>query len=163
MKLSWRRFFDLQWKTIYGVDGEHRTPYMTRVLIGRLRFHCFHRGDMDPDFHDHPWAFWTFPLTSYLEDVLHPDGILETHTVERFKFHYRPAEYRHRVLHAADQKFDEWGDIIGKPKKILTIVWRGKECRKWGFWKPTGEFMQYCFVKWRDYVYGEGKYAPCAD
>lgn len=161
MKISWRRFFDLQWKTIYGVDEKHNTPYLTRVLIGRLRFHVFHRGDQDDAFHDHPWAFWTFPLTSYRETVLHPDGILQDHVVKRFHWHYRPAEYRHRVLYAEDQLFDEWGGMIGAPKKIWTIVWRGPETRKWGFWKADG-FMKYCFVKWKDYLYGDGKHAPCA-
>lgn len=56
-------------QTIYGVDGEHLTPYMTRVVLGRLRLHIFHRGDADPDPHDHPWGFWTFPLTPYAEEV----------------------------------------------------------------------------------------------
>jgi len=55
---------------IYGADGDHETPYMTRAWFGRLRLHVFHRGDADPDCHDHPWGFWTFPLRSYVEEVL---------------------------------------------------------------------------------------------
>lgn len=55
---------------IYGADGDHETPYMTRFWFGRLRFHIFHRGDADPDCHDHPWGFWTFPLRPYMEEVL---------------------------------------------------------------------------------------------
>lgn len=43
---------------------------MTRAWFGRLRFHVFFRGDQDPDCHDHPWGFWTFPLRSYVEEVL---------------------------------------------------------------------------------------------
>lgn len=169
MKISWRRLFDLQWKTIYGsywnqaTNNVQDSPYMTRVLVGRLRLHCFHRGDIDPDYHNHPWDFWTFPLTSYVESVLHDTGVIETHTVKRFRWHYRPAEYRHRVLHAEGQEFDEMGACLRQPKKIWTIVWRGPQKQSWGFWKSTGEFMKYCFVPWREYVYGNGKNAPCND
>ena len=55
---------------IYGAEGDHETIYMTRLWFGRLRLHFFHRGDADPDSHDHPWGFWTFPLRSYVEEVL---------------------------------------------------------------------------------------------
>ena len=48
------------WHTII-TDG---SKYMTRVWFGRLRVHVFYRGDADADPHDHPWDFWTFPLTS---------------------------------------------------------------------------------------------------
>jgi hypothetical protein len=57
---------------IMGAEGDHETVYMTRIWMGPLRFHIFHRGDQDPDCHDHPWDFWTFPLVSYVEEVLHP-------------------------------------------------------------------------------------------
>lgn len=63
----------LGFNTIYGAHGEHETPYLTRVWIGRLRLHIFHRGDADPDPHDHPWDFWTFPLTAYVEEVANGD------------------------------------------------------------------------------------------
>ena len=59
---------------IYGKEDEHATPYMTRYWIGRLRLHIFHRGDQDPDCHDHPWDFWTFPFTPYVEEVAEPTG-----------------------------------------------------------------------------------------
>lgn len=104
--------------TIYGADGEHETPYMTRVWIGRLRLHIFHRGDADPDPHDHPWDFWTFPLTSYVEDVTVPTFAEQTalrrsgapivairmnrtthrRLVRAWRVHFRPATYAHRVL-----------------------------------------------------------------
>ena len=59
---------------IYGKEDEHATPYMTRYWIGRLRLHLFHRGDQDPDCHDHPWGFWTFPFRSYVEEVAIPNN-----------------------------------------------------------------------------------------
>lgn len=102
------------WHTIYGADGEHETPYMTRVWIGRLRLHIFHRGDADPDPHDHPWDFWTLPLTSYVEEVavrcleelaaydpFQPrryDVRLSRYVVKAMRLHHRPAEHTHRVL-----------------------------------------------------------------
>lgn len=52
--------------TITLADGE---PYLTRIWFWRLRLHIFHRGDADQDLHDHPWDFWTFPLTPYVEEV----------------------------------------------------------------------------------------------
>ena len=70
---------------IAGVEGGHETNYMTRVWFGRLRLHIFHRGDNDPDCHDHPWDFWTFPLTSYMEEVAEPirDTVAEYPVVEK--------------------------------------------------------------------------------
>ena len=110
---------------LFGVDGEHRTPYMTRLRLGRLRLHIFHRGDADPDCHDHPWDFWTFPLTAYVEEVVrkrvltsmgwsYQDGPQETipggeiivfrQVVPAFRWSFRPAVHTHRVL----GRFDEW-------------------------------------------------------
>lgn len=91
------------------------SKYMTRLCIGRLRLHIIYRGD-DDDCHDHPWDFWTFPLTSYVEEVLYatggsiqylPDGTTRTfdpqfakirQVVPRFKTSFRPAQYKHRIL-----------------------------------------------------------------
>lgn len=63
------------WNTIYGRDGEHGTPYMTRVWFWGLRLHIFHRPDLDEDCHDHPWDFWTlpiWPIHGYVEEVVEP-------------------------------------------------------------------------------------------
>lgn len=135
----------LGWETIG--DG---SPYMTRGWIGRLRLHIFHRGDQDPDCHDHPWSFWTFPLVSYVEEVREPDGELHMRRVKRFRFHYRRAEFAHRVLRPA------YGS-----GKIVTIVWRCGRNRAWGFWRDRpGES---CWVPWRRYVLEGGKDAPCSN
>lgn len=106
--------------TIYDRD-QAKTPYMTRLWIGRLRLHIFHRGDNDPDPHDHPFHFWTFPLTSYVEEVTIDEGEVEEgytesglrrfdvpdgehsydtflRIVPAFRWSYRPAEHTHRVL-----------------------------------------------------------------
>lgn len=188
--------------TIYGREGEHHTPYMTRYWIGRLRLHVFYRGDADPDPHDHPWEFWTFPLTSYVEEVMwapvadairdgtsmasfpDPSNLISRQGVKRFRWHYRPATHCHRVLGRWShlQMWTEQGDLIPDsaimhyerhwrddegeeqieivPCKIVTIVWRGNTGRRWGFLKNKND--QWCWVPWKDYVFGGGKDAPCA-
>jgi len=174
--------------TIYGVDGEHATPYMTRYWIGRLRLHIFHRGDADPDCHDHPWDFWTFPLVSYVEEYLHtvPEGKTEhwcnkvyrageryvrKNSVEALKWHYRPASFAHRVLHSTYLRtptgsVEFFGRFIPEvhqewSRKIVTIVWRGKGGREWGFWKHRDG--KWCWSHWRSYIFHGGKNQPCGD
>ena len=154
--------------TIYGVEGDHDTPYMTRYWIGRLRFHIFHRGDEDPDPHDHPWSFTTFPFNSYVEEIAEPDGaggfIRKLRVVRAFRLHHRQAEFAHRVLGrwtgetiVSDftEDFPVW-----EPGKIFTIVWRGRGSRRWGFWKEDGD--KWCWRHWKEYVFSGGKYAPCS-
>lgn len=164
--------------TIYGVEGEHQTPYMTRLVLGRLRFHIFWRGDADPDPHDHPWGFWTFPFVTYEEEVtagvednlalaeflgLDPGVFVTRNIVKRFRIHYRPPEHTHRVIGAVrettgpDDPFRKW-EPTGKP--IVTIVWTEKVSREWGFLKHRGGI--WCWVPWRKYIFEGGKDAPCA-
>lgn len=157
--------------TIYRRAGEHEPPYMTRLWIGRLRLHIFHRGDNDPDPHDHPWGFWTFPLVAYIEEVHYPifDDVMteqgptqrflgyEVHLnlVPAFRWSYRPATHLHRVLCVnGDNPYDPTSG-----RKIVTFVWREKESRKWGFLKSRDG--RWCWVYWKDYVFNGGKDAPC--
>lgn len=177
---------------IFGKDGDHATPYMTRYWLGRLRLHIFHRGDADPDPHDHPWGFWTFPFTSYIEEVAvtdphceicdNPetpcrcalDGVtmaisMRRQIVPAFRWSYRPATHTHRVIglarmgasyghlgHSRMADGEWWTATHGK---IVTLVWRGKDERKWGFLKKRDG--RWCWVAWKDYVFGGGKSAPC--
>lgn len=175
---------------IYGRDNEHSTVYMTRFWIGRLRLHVFWRGDKDPDHHDHPWGFWTFPFHSYVEEVAEyssnkalrdmqairdagedintvmNDGrkvgyTLVTRVVRSWRLHYRPAEHTHRVLGRYVPSHSEaiYGPMINPTGKIVTLVWRGKAGRKWGFLKYRDG--KWCWVHWKEYVFGGGKDAPC--
>ncbi|TCN30304.1 hypothetical protein [Sinorhizobium americanum] len=171
-------------ETIYGANGERATPYLTRLWIGRLRLHIFHRGDADPDPHDHPWDFWTFPLVPYVEEVvtenrLNPGSFLRRRQVVRaLRFHHRPASHTHRVI----GRFDGWwrgyeGMIYPSPYpsieplhdfdepqtddgRIVTLVWRGKGERSWGLLKERKD--RWCWMPWKEYVFGGGKHAPCA-
>lgn len=169
---------------IYGADDGKEAVYMTRAWFGRLRFHIFFRGDQDPDCHDHPWGFWTFPLRSYLEEVLEErivktwgtdpvtmEGYVKessyferrTEIVWAFRWHYRPATYRHRVLGRAVRPKgttvnNHWRAVEGA---IPTIVWRDKPSRAWGFTKERSGI--WCWVPWADYVFNGGKAAPCQE
>lgn len=116
--------------------GEHgRSPYLTRVIWGALRLHIFHRGDADPDCHDHPADFWTFPLVSYREAYIDGRGELQERIVRAFRLHRRRAEFAHRVI----------GPTAGNGQ-IATIVLWGKKRREWGFHTAGG------WVPWRRYV-----------
>ncbi len=159
---------------------------MTRVWFWGLRLHIFHRPDLDEDCHDHPWDFTTIPLWpihGYVEEVVtrHPlaAGGSEYHKslqiVPAFWPSYRPATHCHRVLGAykpglgpvqinytVKEDGTEVGltsNIIDPNRKIVTLVWRGKANRSWGFLKNRDG--KWCWVAWRDYVFAGGKDGPC--
>ena len=191
---------------IYGRDNEHSTVYMTRFWIGRLRLHVFWRGDKDPDHHDHPWGFWTFPLHSYVEEVASYSSYkalrdmeearkagedinaaseagrrfgytLHRQVVPAWRLTYRSAMHTHRVLgRYSGNVCDPFKAIVPcsakraatlpdafepyfDQRKIVTVVWRGKSGRKWGFLKLRDG--RWCWTPWKEYVFGGGKDAPC--
>lgn len=159
---------------VYGKEAEHATPYMTRYWIGRLRLHIFHRGDQDPDCHDHPWDFWTFPFTSYVEEVPLPNRFeggydLYRQVVPAWRLSFRPATHTHRVLGRAHEITEPCDDVticqhkgrsyVACPGPIVTLVWRSEDKRKWGFLKNRDG--RWCWVHWKSYVFGGGKSAPC--
>jgi len=132
--------------TIWGGDN---SPYMTRVILGHLRLHVFHRADADPDHHDHPSDFWTFPLTSYVEEIAHPwsKGHTSWRLVRAFRLHRRKAEFAHRVLGAWTGEMNRrTGEPLFCNRPIATIVWWGKKRREWGFHTAAG------WVPWKQYV-----------
>lgn len=179
------------WNTIYGRDGEHGDPYMTRIWLGRLRLHIFHRGDLDEDCHDHPWGFWTFPLTSYVEEVTNytlaekarertveiavPKAKMTVKlVVPAFRLTYRPAIHCHRVLGAWDREghrlkmrtgfyANSYADLAEPPVDYSRKI----ITLVWrGPTERSWGFLknrdgQWCWVAWRDYVFNGGKEGPC--
>lgn len=152
------------------------TPYRTAVLIGRLRLHVFHRGDEDPDPHTHPWSFWTFPLTSYLEEVFDPcEGTRTLQVVKAWRLHHRSIIHAHRLLGRAAVgpilEFEGKRIVVPtvRPGKVITLVWRSQHAGvDWGFWVPTQRAVErnwkqleriastkVSLVDWRSYVFGE--------
>lgn len=144
--------------TVYGRDKVHSTPYLTRVsLTRRLSLHIFHRGDRDPDPHDHDQAFITFPLTPYIEHVYDPATGEERYQVVRaWRVHYRPAAYAHRVVDRSHASLGGGGDGI-----VTLVLWVGRKgVREWGFWTRAGEAdlegqARRTFVPWKTYIFGE--------
>lgn len=176
------RFFGKSTIYDHANDG---TPYATRYWIGRLRLHIFYRGDLDVDCHDHPWDFWTFPLTSYVEEVLDPRIADAARTfssirgaficppskknksdqlVRAFRFHFRKAEHTHRLIGRwAGFSQTRTGGVyegfapgrehtpISCAGKIITLVWRGKSERRWGFVQNVDNLWHYrLFEKKKD-------------
>jgi hypothetical protein len=132
------------------VCGErYLTRYIMYVGGASLRLHKFFRGDDDRAPHCHPFRFWTFPLTDYNETYqavsarvwdgkggLRPVWQNRWRRVCAFRWHYRPAEFRHIVLGRADRQ----------KKPFWTFVIAVFENRSWGFW-PTPE----TFVPFREW------------
>ena len=147
-------------ETFYGTDDR---PYMTRVsFTDWLVLHVFHRGDEDPDPHDHRRAFVTFPLRSYVEEVYHHAGWLAGKTTVRVvragRPHFRGRVFTHRVLGLWSGERDR---LTGKPLvsvvegEISTLVcWLGRKRKTWGFWcwPARGLRDRRRFVEWRDYI-----------
>ncbi len=131
------------------------TRYLERWIlwfgIGTLRLHRFWSGDDLRAPHDHPWWFITFPLRSYEErvfdkyslpdkwrnswpDMCPPDKrnfcrLAVKRTVRAFRFHYRPAGYRHIVLQPS--------------RPVFTIVITGARRHHWGFWPRPHTFVHH--------------------
>lgn len=126
-------------------------PYLDRFVVHlggpHIRLHRFWRGDDDRAVHDHPWDFWTFPLTTYVERTETFDRF-----VKRFRWHFRPAEYRHYVI--GPYRRNWWGDCYGPywmarndKRPFWTIVLAKQKRNKWGFWPDPQTF-----IYWRDWI-----------
>lgn len=133
--------------------GRQGTAYMSRVhLSENYKLQFFHRGDEDPDPHDHPWDFWTFPFVSYYEEWWRPSGVdgklaPEIRKVRAFRWHFRRAEHLHRVL-GTEPYFDP-----DKRQRIVTLMRRDTKRREWGFWpEDRRTSLGRRFVGWRRYL-----------
>jgi hypothetical protein len=109
--------------------------FLIRTPVFAVYIHNFLRSDNDRHFHDHPWAFATFLLTSgYAEHVPLIDGEpMGGECIEwrrRFSLLFRPAEWKH------------WVEV---PKPLWTLIFRLRRRREWGFWTEKG------WVNWRTY------------
>ena len=181
--MDWKKLLPFDIESVYGHDDNGSwTPYLTRLVWGQVRVHVFHRGDKDPDLHDHPWGFWTFPLVSYVEEALLPvphgslkrDGqqaprqgrehYVQRRVVERFRWHYREATFAHRVLGRYGGRGVGPDGSLGYPTVVSGPVYTiirtdGGLARKWGFWSARGK--SWCYTPWRSYIALGGKSAPC--
>lgn len=139
--------------TVYGVDGAHDSPYRTKIQLPfGWRLHKFHRADLDRAWHDHPNHFWTFPFSSYVEEVftspsplgvVRPRGVITRNVVKAWRWHYREAYYTHRLVGRADGRDEPYWTLV---REILP------EFRQWGFYveQPDGSYRH---IPWRAYVF----------
>ncbi len=102
----------------------------------RVFVHQLFTPDPDRVMHDHPWDFWTFPLskrstTAYTETKIEPG----CGCVFSRRWHFRPAEYVHRITWLS--RTPTWTIMITK-----------KTRREWGFW-VDGDRK---WVDWRTYL-----------
>lgn len=128
--LPWTKRFKIGF-THDVVDNYKGLPYLERYILwfgGTIRLHKFYRSDDDRALHDHPWRFITFPFSTYQEYQERNFGEEQVLVdVKRFRFHYRPANHKHRV-------------VLDKP--AWTFIVTGTHIREWGFW-PKGKFVHW--------------------
>lgn len=127
----------LKSKTFYGVNGRYLTVYTLADFTIRKRIsiclHNFHRGDEDPDCHDHPFEFWSFVLWGGYREFAE-DGTFIVRSP--LSLAYRSSTHRHRVQLMA--------------RRCWTFIVKRDALREWGFWQ-NGQF-----VPWRDYIKSKG-------
>ena len=171
-------FFGLITKQlIFGDDG---SLYLKRYKFPRRRrLHVFYRGDADPDPHDHPFSFTTWPLVPYLEEVYTPENGTTLNYVAAGKSTYRAATHCHRVIgpailsHMRDDGsvfYFDYTTLEGTDKPpfltrlawwmfgegtIVTLVKTSPSERKWGFWVKRGNGR--IWINWREYLFGDRK------
>lgn len=98
--------------------------------------HCFHRGDVDRDLHNHPWA-WGLSLMlarGYREERLDKDGKIVSRNVKPWRLNIITKKTFHRV------------DLDNGEAWSLILV--GPKFQKWGFWERDN----HKFVPWREYI-----------
>ena len=125
-------------KTFYGLQGRYLTVYtLAKLQRGKSEVsvcvHNFHRGDEDPDPHDHPFCFWSCVLIGGYREF-REDG--RSIIRKPFSIAYRPATHRHRVEPLTN--------------RCWTICIKTKVDRIWGFWRNGN------FIPWKDYIREKG-------
>jgi hypothetical protein len=133
-----KKRFGLEFSRVHAEGKPYLDRYIAYVGFGTLRLHKFYRGDDDRAPHDHPWTFWTMPLTDYWERVWDEDNgrYIGRQVVKAWRLHKRPAKYRHIVEGRADRK-------VGP---FWTFVVTTDRLRSWGFWPAPHKF-----IYWRDW------------
>jgi hypothetical protein len=128
----------LKKKTFYGLRGRYLT--VSTILKIKLPaneisicFHNFHRGDEDPDTHDHPFSFVSLVLAGGYREF-GEDG--RSIVRKPFSLAYRTATHRHRVEPLTN--------------RCWTICLKRKVDRVWGFWQDGN------FIPWKDYIRSKG-------
>lgn len=135
--LEWRGLkFGFTHDLVWAAEKKYLERWVLWFGAGTLRLHRFWSGDDQRAPHDHPWWFITFPLRGYWEKVYWPGRATYIRFVKPWRFHYRPANFRHIVLPPMKDERTAW-----------TVVITGGRTRKWGFWPEQNSFIPY--NEWR--------------
>lgn len=131
-------------KTFYG-NGSG--PFLTRYILcklpggGQVNLHFFHRGDEDPQLHNHPWPGRSLVLAGgYIEERRLPDGRIRKRTFQPGDSNEFEATTFHRV------------DLLRPEEGCWTLFTLGKKQQDWGFWdRRTG-----IYTPWRTFIEAKG-------
>lgn len=134
-----KRWWGFERSTVAHEGRKYLDRWILYVGGGTLRLHKFWRGDDDRASHTHPWWFWTFPLSSYVERVFSQGVELGSRVVRAGRPHFRSASFEHIVV----------GRLGGSTKPFWTIVISGTRVNAWGFYPKPGEF-----IYWKEYQTG---------
>ena len=113
-----RRFFQWEFKR-----DSHGNRVFSRLQVGNLHLQIVHKSaKLDQAFHDHPYDWWEFPLTPYVEEVLTfgPPRNIVKQIVPALLPSFRYAEHKHRVCGRWNGRFSFFNSIyeagaFGKP------------------------------------------------
>lgn len=153
----------LPYLEIYGRDVNENL-YLTRFMLspdtrfGRVYLHRFSREDNDRDPHDHPFNFFTLPLNQGYREEVYEHGVKCVRVIHapRLRWSFRPALHTHRVTETDSGAWPLW-----------TLVLRGPNVRKWGFWVFNDQDApgfhvpkQRSWIHWKRYVNSTEDYGP---
>jgi hypothetical protein len=133
-----------RWAFMEGLDvGTDGDPYLDRLRLVQtpwfgVYLHHIHRPDIDPDPHDHPWAFASLVIAGGYTEYVWPD--------KRDRSIVRPRERGCWSLRALGR--DAAHIITETHGTLWTLVLVGRHRADWGFWTRSG------FVGWREYISG---------
>jgi hypothetical protein len=136
----------IRWAFLAGLDiGADGDPYLDRLRIVQtpwlgLYLHHIHRPDIDPDPHDHPWAFMSVVLAGSYTERVWPDKRKPGGSVVRERPRWSMRGLGRRAAHI----------ITDATGPLWTLVITGPRRADWGFW------VHGTFVPWRQYMASHG-------
>ncbi len=130
-------------RVIEGLDG---TPFLSKHLLAgraeggwRLCLHRFHRGDEDPEMHNHPWWCASLVLVGgYREERLRADGAVVA-------FDRRPG-----TVNVIERDAFHRVDLVGG--ECWTLFLSAPASQPWGFVHRTARV----FIPWREFIRQKG-------
>jgi hypothetical protein len=128
------------------IGGSEAAPYLTRYFLaedaaaGSVYLHHFHRGDGDPELHNHPWGGISLILAGgYREERRIGDA--ESYRVEQ-------RVYRAGSVNELEADTFHRLDLLEDAGECWTLFVTGPRVQTWGFWDRTSG----AFTPWDEFV-----------